>query len=515
LTIRDVARNPLDESHNTAEFLGYRPPVTLPFNYDIYKFFIKAIRDDDRLLGNELLKRLLMGSQADFERTYNDIRSILKLWNYLDCPARFLPEMLMLLGFTNDTATTDILVDLPEIDLRRLAWAAAKVWKRKGTELAYDLISSLLGGVRLEIDDWFYFRWVTLDDIASATPEGILGEDRAPDDPWIVASPGLWTEPSEYMTDIVVMDEPWIELNRDLVISMLKLTRPSSERLDVAFVEYLDHYADDSDVEVVSGGATVADGELTHDEDDTLTVSKVDGASGWEGIYIAWQVKVSHQERSDPDNEFRLVFNYADADNYDYVEVDLGVGTGRATVLLGRRLAGSESTLASGTKDVDLDLDSYYVWRVQETKYFVPGTSDQRQQVKVLQDQDPVLLYDEAVGPATPVAGNVGERSGKARVTVTWKEAYQAPLTRETLRHIRPTLRIEPHYAEVLPLSSMQFSSYGGGGRNRYSMVSGGSGGIVTPDGLYTSGAVGGTVDRVRVTDRFCAETTALIEVSE
>jgi len=347
-----------------------------------------------------------------------------------------------------------------------------------------------------------------------ASAEGVLGEDRAPDDPWICSSPGAWFEPSEFESDIVVMDEPWIDLNRDLVTNLLKLARPSSERLNVMFVEYLDFFRDDTDVTTAIGTAEVVDGELVHGADDTLTLAKVDGCEEWTNSYAAWQVKYHRQTRSDPDNKFRLIFNYSDTDNYDYAEVNLGAGTGRATVLLGRRLGGVESTLATAASAVDLDFDIYYVWRIQETKYSVPGTSTQRQQIRVLQDQDLVLIYDELVGESTPTSGTIGEKSFKARVTVTWKEVFQAPLSSDSLRRIRPTLRIEPRYVETEASLSTQFSSYGGGGRSRYEMLVNGSGGNITADGLYTAGATSGTVDKVKVTDRFGATSTATIEIN-
>ena len=130
----------------------------------------------------------------------------------------------------------------------------------------------------------------------------------------------------------------------------------------------------------------------------------------------------------------------------------------------------------------------------------------------MLQDQELLLVYDEAVGPATQTTGNVGERSFKARVSVAWKEVFQAPLVGDKLRHLRPQLRVEPHYLDTSFGESKQFAAYGGGGRYEFSLSSAGSGGTITSSGLYVAGGSVG-VDRILVSDQFEAEASALAEV--
>jgi hypothetical protein len=508
--IRDfINHDTIDDAFRTAQFLGFRVGATTPFTYDLYKFFIKPIRDDDTRLGTELLKRLLKGAQLDWDRTYAAIKSMLKLSSYLDCPKEYLQDLLQLLGFTGDTATANITDDLSELDQRRLLFAAVKIWKTKGTELSYEKISHLLGGIRIEIDDWFYFRWIVFGDPTDVELDGVIGEDRVQGDSWIVSSPGEVVEPDEYQSDIVIMDEPDLELNRDLVISLLKLARPSSERLDVCFVEYLDHYDDDSSVEKVSGASVISGGKLAHAADDTLTVSSVAYSEYWTDTYAAWQVLVNHQVRSDSLNKFRLVFHYSDEDNYDYLEVDLGAGTGTAAVSLGRRVSGAESMLMEAPDRVSLDVGYDYVWRVQALRYKVPGTATVRQQVRVLQDQDQVMLYDEATGPTVLTSGKVGERSFKAWVTVTWKEVFQAPIK---VVRVRPALRVEPHYESVPPFGQQQFAALGGGGGYHFSLLSSESGAYVSHDGAYMAGMTPG-VDRILVRDQFNIEATAMVEV--
>jgi hypothetical protein len=498
--------------YTTAQFLGYRINVVsdATFNYDLYKFFIKAIRDDDTKLGTELLKRLLMGPQEAFDQTNAKIKSMLRLSNYLDSPAEYLPDLLQLVGFTGDPATFGILNGLSVLDQRRLLWAAVKIWKAKGTELSYEKIATLLGGIRLEIDDWFYFRWIVFGDETDAVPDGVIGEDRLQGDSWIVSSPGEVNEPDEYQSDIVIMDEPDLELDRDLVVNMLKLARPSGERLDVCFFEYFDHFADISDVETVTGLSSLATGGgLSHGADNTLTVTNVVYAKEWINTYAAWQLLISQQVKADTDNKFRLVFHYTNPSNYDYLEVSLGAGTGTAAVSLGRRFSGVESELAVVSEHVDFDSAYNYIWRVQCLQYHVPGTTTARQQIRVLKDQDQILLFDESIRASTLVSGTVGEMSFKARIMLKWKEVFQAPLT---VHRIRPALRVEPRSSNVAPYGNLQFIAGGGGGGYGFSLVAPANGSI-TPDGYYTAGATVGSVDYITLKDRFNNQAKALVEV--
>ena len=500
----------VDPAYSSAQFLGFRVDVLAVFNHDMYKFFIKAIRDDDTKIGTELLKRLLVGPQATFEKTYATIKSMLKLSNYLDSPAERLPDLLQLVGFPGDPTTFGLINGLSELDQRRLLWAAVKVWKTKGTELSYEKIATLLGGIRLEIDDWFYFRWVVFGDPTDPVPDGVIGEDLLQGDSWIVSSPGEVNEPDEYQSDIVIMDEPDLELDRDLVVDMLKLARPSGERLDVCFFEYFDHFADLGDVQVVAGDASLdTEMGLYHETDDTLTVVNVAYSEDWTNTYSAWQLLVEDQVRSDLDNKFRLIFHFLDTDNYDYLEVLLGAGTGTASVSLGRRLAGSESQLAAAPGLVDLDVGYNYIWRVQCLRYHVQGTVAERQQVRVLKDQDEVMLFDEAVTQSTPTSGKVGEMSFKAHIMLRWKEVFQAPLS---VVRIRPALRIEPRYDNVAPYGGLQLKAYGGGGGYGFSL-SGQAHGSITPDGYYSAGGEVGAVDYIVVKDQFNNQAKALVEI--
>jgi phage tail-like protein len=506
MSIRDLARNTIDPAHNTVQFLGWRPAVTEPFNYDLYRMLIKPIRDDDRVHGNEFLKRFLTGPQFDFERTYNDIRGIRYLSDYRTTQARFLPYLLHLLGFTGDSATAPVIDNLSELDQRRLVYAAARIWKTKGTETAYEKAATLLGGIRVEIDDWFYYRWIALD-------EGVIGEDRMDYDSWIVASPGLTVEPDEYKTDIVVMEETGVDLNRTLILDVLELCRPSSERLDVCFVEYIDYFKDHQDVNFVAGDAEVVDGALVHNTNDTLTTVKVVGSTEWEDIFAAWQLKVYEQTKGDTLNKFRLLFHYVDVDNYDFVELNLGNGHGLATVTLGRRLATVESTLATCGTRVDLDADTYYIWRVQVRSFEDPTNSfSDSHQIKVLKDQDEIIKFVEVIGSTTPTKGNIGELSFKAHLNIAWKEAFQWPVSIETLR---PALRIEPHFSEVISGDSIDFIAFGGGGEFKYSFIENNSGGSITEAGHYEAGyAVGtGVTDIIKVTDQFGKFATAFVDV--
>lgn len=416
MAIRDLARNVLDPTHNTASFLGYRPTVDEDFPYDLYRMIIKPIRDEDQLRGAGFLQRFLTGPQIDFGRTYATIKSITKLWSYLDCPDELLWHLAATVGFTGDPATAHITDNLTELEMRRLIGGAIPIWKRKGTEQAYAKIAEICNSRHYRIDNWFYYRWIAIE-------EGVVGEDLDGLDPWLINETGDVVEPDEYMTDITMMDEG--RINHTLVRNLMSEVRPTSERLNLIYVDYLDQFLDDILVSTPLGSSEVTDGELVHLEDNTITLASVEGASEWTNVFAMWRAKVAAQTMGDILNKFRLLFNYLDADNYAYIEVNCGAGTGEATVTLGRRVGGTDSVVLGTVTNVPCDFNAYYVWRMQCLLYEDPNTGVDKIQYKVMQDQNPLILASESVTASVRTKGMIGARSYKARVAFDECEAYQ------------------------------------------------------------------------------------------
>jgi phage tail-like protein len=168
------------------------PKIDPNFQYDIYKFIHKPIRDIDKREGNDFLQRFLIGKQIEFEKMQARIKTL----STLNDPARIRADLLIYLkdivGFTNDL--NNITQDLSENDLRKLISLAVALWKQKGTEPGYANIVRLFVGKTARIFNWFDFRFII--------GEKAFGEEQLGEDSWLISVPGV--EGSEDTSNNVV-----------------------------------------------------------------------------------------------------------------------------------------------------------------------------------------------------------------------------------------------------------------------------------------------------------------------
>lgn len=195
----------------------------------IYLFLIEGIRLQDAQDGNLFVKRFLEGPQEVWGQTYSNIFAIQELWDVSRIPARFLPYLKRIVGWTPDL---DVITEaLDDQTLRRLIAASARLWKTRGPEDTLGDIVGLITGARNRILNYFDWRWV-LDETG-------LGHEDDGHDPWTIG------EADDRTFNLRIMDDG--TLNRDLVRNLARLMRPSGERIEINYLLALDRFTTDGD----------------------------------------------------------------------------------------------------------------------------------------------------------------------------------------------------------------------------------------------------------------------------
>jgi phage tail-like protein len=282
-------------------------------------------------LRNDLLTRYL--ERPDYWRGRIDDK-IAEVPGYVDpreCPDEFLQYLKDLVGWTDDLGVTG---SLDAVDLRKLITLAIPVWKAKCTEIGLVDLARLLTGKNVVFANWFYFRWIL--------GETGLWEEQAGSDPWILG--GDLTSYDEYWSNLRVMDSP--DLDHDLLETVVEIERPSNERIEVVYLDFLDWFNEDLRYwthEV--GGAEAYLDETTH--------RMVIPATGRELITIPWITDfkdataiVSARRPNDPTvDSFRLRFYVQDVNNCYIAEIN------PTSLNLISRVGGVESIVATVAKN--------------------------------------------------------------------------------------------------------------------------------------------------------------------
>jgi hypothetical protein len=309
-----------------------------------------------------------------------------------------------------------------------------------------------------------------------------------------------------------MMDSGIQTVNRSVVKNYLKLLRPTSERIQLIYVDFLDRFFDKLLVDVASGEITHNEdtGEITHAQDGTVTLPLDDYRDDWTNAWMMWQAKLDGTAVSD--NKGRLLFYYQDSSNYMFVEIDMMDGTGIGQVKLGARKLGID-TIFDTVTDIQLDKDTYYTWRVLVQKFYDPEDSFvQKQRYRVFQDRSELIQYDETITASTIDEGPFGLRSYDAHFTVKEIELYQWPLDVEW---VWPDLWIHPRVGSIAALGTIDFDGRGGSLPYSFSIEENNSGGSINgTTGEYTAGATTGVVDKIKITDSHDEEAFAYIDVT-
>jgi len=310
MAIQDLVGNPIAPG-TTGQVLGYieppEPEETLPLR--MYRFLLDPIRTEDaKPEGALFVKRLLEGPQQLWTDIQAKIFALKDLWSITDIADEHLIYLKRILGWTPEL---DHITDALTADqLRKLLATSAALWKSRGPEDTTLNVLQLTTGSRMRIWNWFDFRFV-LDETG-------VGEDHDGRDPWMISLPGP-PDVDEYRSNLRIMDDG--TLDRELVENLVKLTRPSSERVEISWLDFLDLFRTDNDLlqwQFVTGvvAPTVADGvmSLTSDGTPTIVATNVSGDSDWEA-----QVAFMRAKSTDG---FALCFYYQDDDNYYAAALD-------------------------------------------------------------------------------------------------------------------------------------------------------------------------------------------------
>jgi len=168
----------------------------------------------------------------------------------------------------------------------------------------------------------------------------------------------------EFFSDIRIVDEG--DLNKNLMLRILNLMRPSSERLNVIFIRFFDDFIEGSGrFEIISGSAIVNLENEFELSPNTIVATDVLGDADFKDIVL--QVKAND---TDPAGGiFSVLFFFQDALNfYEY-----RINTITASVSLHKTVVGVSSQIGA-TTSFDIVPEASYIFTVTTT--FNPLTND-------------------------------------------------------------------------------------------------------------------------------------------
>lgn len=194
------------------------------------------------------------------------------------------------------------------------------------------------------------------------------------------------------------------DLDRELIRSLARLTRPTGERVWIFYLAFLDRFTTDDDLsqwteENDGTNATVANGMLTlpgGTGNETSVYVSVDEADVWDQYVATWRVKGN--------DEFELLFYRSTEDDQYFVRVTTAdFGGDNGTIELYSNVAGTPSLIQSvslGT-GFDFENDVYHTIRIEVSR---DGTENE---IRVLLDA--VLLMSEVDSDHS--SGTIGVRN--------------------------------------------------------------------------------------------------------
>jgi phage tail-like protein len=336
MPIQDLAGNAL-QPVASGQMLGYVEPVEAAdlLTLNIYDFLIWPIRFEDEQHGAFFVKRFLAGPQAIWQQIQERIHGIKDLWDVTKIADEYLHLQKRIVGWTKELDVITDALDLPT--LRKLIAASIPLWKSRGPEDALIRVLTLATGARTRIWNWFDFRYVL--------GERAFEEAHCGADPWLINLPGP-PDSDEYRSNIRVVDNG--NLNRSLVINLVKLMRAVGERIEISYINFLDLFSVDGDTSqwdigfgdqmTVSGGQAL----LSNASQVQLSYVSYDDSARWRDLIAYVRVQGSSV---DADASFGVVFGYQSGMNHYRVELN----TFTNSLRLSKITSGFRSELASSS----------------------------------------------------------------------------------------------------------------------------------------------------------------------
>jgi len=328
----------------TSPMLGYQgesladPALKLR----VYNFLLEGIRAEDQE-NAQFWERFLEGPQSIWSILTDTILLIPSLWDVSSIQDQFLEHLQRIVGWTPNLAQK-VTARLDYDTLRRLISLSVAFWKVRGSEDSIQELLSVVTNNRSRVLNWFHYRWLV--------GETQAGEDHDGIDPWL--------EPDASSYNVRIVDRPF--LDRPLFRELIKLTRPTGERVDITYLGFLDLFEVDGDKAQWTDGAgvsSVSDGLLKLDTDSVSqeTHVSVDDSGNWREYVVTFKAKGS----SDYVFEF---YRSSLTDQYELRKI-----AGSSSVQLRSLVAGTPSVITT----VDLEAvygeriedDVFYSWRIE------------------------------------------------------------------------------------------------------------------------------------------------------
>ena len=350
-SIVDLANNPV--AYGTSkQFIGYTEPESTPetLSLKMYNFLLYSIRQADSTReGAFFVKRLFEGPQAVWQKTHDKIFSIKNLWSITKCPDEALKFLKWIVGWTSEL---DYVTDELDNDtLRKLIATSVPLWRKRGIEETTLDILTIVANARCLIWNWFDYRWII--------DETEFGENHQGRDSWIIDNPG---EPDfgEYYSTLRIVDDS--TLNRTLVKNIVKLMRPCGERMEIAYIDFLDRFlveGDTSQWDTPSGSSVVAENGhgVLDDSAYQLAVVTTGDSAVWTRYVFYCRIK-----GIGTGNSYGVVFYYLDVDNY--YELVLNIDSVSNDYVLNKVVGGSSTLVTSGTISQKILDDVWYGVRI-------------------------------------------------------------------------------------------------------------------------------------------------------
>lgn len=414
MAITDIAGNPLAPA-TPGQMLGFIEVTAAEvLNLDMYRFLHQQIRTADEKEGNLFVRRFFDGPQALWRITQGKIFDIKKLWSVTEIPDAFLQYLKNIVGWTKEEITKRVTDDLDAFTLRRLISISVPLWKTRGPEDTIIDILQALTGERLRIWNWHDLKWI-LD-------ETEMSEDHQGRDPFVVELPSEGVD--EYEFNVRIVDSG--DLNRELVVNVVKLMRPLGERIEVSYLAFLDRFQIENDnvqwgaitggtggnpvVPTVTGGvAKLTDAAL----ESSFVIAEQ--ALAWTEYVAYWRMRATAGTGS-----IIAIFYATDLDNDYRVEVDFSA----QTVILKKQTADTPSTIATFVPSSILTLGEYFGIRVHVA---VEGATNR---IRVYLDGDEIISATDS----DHIAGSIGfGHTAGIDVELDEAEVFEVPLESDTI----------------------------------------------------------------------------------
>jgi len=215
---------------------------------------------------------------------------------------------------------------------------------------------------------------------------------------FLQTSSSISTEPSnfrasfetdEYVLDILMVDDG--TLNRDMIIGLVRFSRPSSENIYIRYYNMIDLFSTFGMWDEIEGTATHSEDNknvvLADVAEDTIIQANLDGSEDW--FSYAVHVKMQHGVTA----KYAIIrFMVQGINDYYYLKVTPSAAptVPAAAWEIRKYVSGSDSLLISGTLD-QMDIDVDYIWRIESFTSSRPGGDVQV--IRLFQDENLLTTY--------------------------------------------------------------------------------------------------------------------------